>query len=235
MTDRRQPGSPASWRRALAPGESHGFAATPGWWDLRDVGRHEDDVPGARAALLHALPPLPDGSAVLDLGGGTGTLLARLAVYYPHLRYTLLDANPAALARAKEKLRAVVPEIAVTLLAEPVEPLAPDPLPGGPYQLVTSSIAIHDIARPAAPDDEAGRERHVAEHRSLLRRILGALAPGGHLVYADAMRPRFRVAEHLALLGDAGFDEVDCAYVVGRLLVCGGQRPAAGRLPTTGA
>ena len=165
MSDRPRTGVAGSWRRALAPGESHGFAATPGWWDLRDIVRDQDDVPAARAALLHALPPLPDGSAVLDLGGGTGTLLARLAVYYPRLRYTLLDANPAALARAEAKLRAVVPDIDLTLLAEPVAPLAPEPLPGGPYQLVTSSIAMHDIARPAAPDDAAGRERHFAEHQ----------------------------------------------------------------------
>ncbi len=31
-------------------------------------------------------------------------------------------------------------------------------------------------------------------------------------------------AEHLAALAEAGFAEVDCAYAVGRLLVCGGQR-----------
>jgi SAM-dependent methyltransferase len=218
-----------SWRIALAPGEQHGFYATPGWWDLRDIGREPDDVPRLRAALLGAFPALPDGSAVLDLGAGTGTLLTLMAGYYPGLRYTLIDANPAALDRAAEKLLALIPNaadaLALSLIAEAVDPLAEQPLPGGPYRLITSSIALHDIARPAAPDDEPGRARHAAEHAALLRRVLTAIEPGGHFVYADAMRPRFRVWEHLAALAAAGFVEVDCAYVLGRMLVCGGQRP----------
>ena len=213
-----------SWRLALAPGESHGFYDTPGWWDLRDVGREDDDVPRLRTALLRALPPLPDGSAVLDLGAGTGTLIASLAGFYPHLHYTLLDANPAALDRASEKLRAAHPDLRLTLVAETVDPVVDGSLPGGPYRLVTSSIALHDIAPPAAPDDAAGRARHRHEHRALLGRILASLEREGHFVYADAMRARFRVVEHLQALAEAGFVEVDCAYVVGRFLVCGGQR-----------
>lgn len=217
----------ASWRLALAPGEPHGFSATPGWWDLRDLAPVDDDVAGARSALLRALPPLPAGSRVLDLAAGTGTLMVTLAGFYPGLRYTLIDANPEALARADQKLRAVASDLDRSLRTEAVDPRATPPLAGGPYRLVTSSIALHDIAPPAAPDDPTGRARHAADHRSLLRRVLGALEPGGHLIYADAMRPRFRVAEHLAALAEAGFAEVDCAYVRGRLLVCGGQRPTS--------
>lgn len=226
MTDEPMAGPSPSWRLALAPGEGHDFSRTPGWWDLRDLGGEEDDVPALRVALLRALPPLPDGSAVLDVGAGTGTLVAMLAGFSPRLRYTLLDANEAALRRAEGKIRAVVPDAAISVVDEAVDPLDLRPLPGGPYRLVASSIALHDIARPAAPDDEAGRARHGAEHLSLLRRVYGALEPGGHLVYGDAMRPRFRVMEHLAALGAVGFEEVDCAYVRGRLAVCGGRRPS---------
>ncbi len=227
MTDPLPPPTADSWRRALAPGEAHGFSRTPGWWDLREVFAEADDAARLRAALLHALPPLPDGAAVLDLGAGTGTLLADLARHYPRLRYVLLDPNPAALARAAEKLAVVVPAAEVSLIAEAADPSDPAPLPGGPYRLVTSSLALHDIARPAEPRDAAGRERHAVVHRSLLRRVLGALEPGGHLVYADALRPRFRVWEHLTLLAEAGFVEVDCAYVLGRFGVFGGQAPVS--------
>ncbi|MBA3643344.1 MAG: class I SAM-dependent methyltransferase [Chloroflexota bacterium] len=212
-----------SWRVALAPGESHPFGKSPGWWDLRDLGDDADDVPAARTALLRALPPIPANGNVLDIGAGTGTLVALLAHSYPHVHYTLLDANPAALQRASEKLH----RCRLTTIVEAVAPMATEPLPGGPFDLVISSIALHDIAVPTAPDDLPGRARHAGEHRSLLRRILASLVPGGHLIYADAMRPRFRVVEHIDQLVAAGFVEVDCAYVRGRMLVAGGQRSIA--------
>ena len=217
--------TPDSWRRALAPGEHHGFSANAGWWNARDLASEEEDAPRLRVALVRALPPLPPGSAVLDLGAGTGTLVLLLARFHPTLRYTLLDANPAALERAAHKLAAAFPRLDVEYRTEWVDPLADGPLGHGAYRLVTSSIALHDIARPAAPDDGPGRERHRTEHVALLRRIWSSLEPGGHLIYADAMRPRFRVAEHLAALAEAGFGEVDCGYAAGRFLVCGGQRP----------
>jgi len=144
-----------SWRRALAPGEDHGFFENPGWWDARDLPRDDDDVPRLRATLVRAFPPLPDGSGVLDLGAGTGTLVALLAGFYPALRYALIDASAAALARAERKLAAVAPELDVAFIAEAVDPTANEPLPGGPYRLATSSIALHDIAKFAASDDEA--------------------------------------------------------------------------------
>lgn len=219
-----------SWRRALLPGERHGFWQNPGWYDARAIRGEDDhdDLPAVRAALARALPPLrPDGK-VLDLGAGTGALTLLLASVYPHLPFTLLDGRGAALQRAQDKLEAAVPKLRLTLLADSVDPAADMPLPGGPYQLVTSAIALHDIAPPAPPDDADGRAHHRAVHVALLRRVHAALAPGGHFIYADAMRPGFRVAEHMATLTEGGFAEVDCAYVAGRLLVCGGQRrPAA--------
>lgn len=215
-----------SWRQALLPGERHGFWRNPGWYDARAL-RAEDDqdnLPAMRAALVRALPPLRPEGKVLDLGAGTGALTLLLASVYPHLPYTLLDGREAALQRAQEKLRAAAPNLRLTLLADSVDPSADVALPGGPYQLVTSSIALHDIAPPAPFDDAEGGARHRLAHVALLRRVRAALEPGGHFIYGDAMRAGFRVAEHLATLTAAGFAEVDCAYVAGRLLVCGGQR-----------
>jgi SAM-dependent methyltransferase len=218
-----------SWRQALLPGERHGFWENPGWYDARALRAEDehDDLPAMRAAIVRALPPLRSDGKVLDLGAGTGALTLLLAPLYPHLSYSLLDGREAALDRAAAQLRAAEPDLHVTILAGIVDPVADTPLPAGPYQLVTSSIALHDFARPAPPADADGRVRHHTEHVALLRRIWMTLEPGGHFIYGDAMRAGFRVAEHLATLAEAGFLEVDCAYVAGRLLVCGGQRPLA--------
>ncbi len=215
------------WRQALLPGQSHGFWQNPGWYDSREL-RAEDDhdnLPAMRASIVRALPPLRGDGKVLDLGAVPGALTLLLAPFYPHLSYVLLDGRAAGLTRAEAKLPAAVPEIKLSLLADTTDPGAQMPLPGGPYQIIMSSIARYDFARPAAPDDVEGRKHHHAEHVALLRRVRAALEAGGHFIYGDAMRPVFRVAEHLTTLLEAGPVEVDCASVAGRLLVCGGQRP----------
>lgn len=146
-----------SWRLALAPGQSHGFSANPGWWTIRSTRREIEDPRVLQHRLLLALPPLRPGGAVVDLGAGTGTFVSRLAAYHPRVRYTLIDPNADALARASKKLTAAHPGLDVAFVAEPVAPDAESPLPGAPYQLATSTIALHDIVRPAGADDPAGQ------------------------------------------------------------------------------
>ena len=57
----------------------------------------------ARAVLVTQAELRP-GMQVLDVGCGTGTLLARLCASVPELALTGLDPDPAALARARRKL-----------------------------------------------------------------------------------------------------------------------------------
>jgi SAM-dependent methyltransferase len=214
-----------SWRLALAPGQSHSFYANPGWWDIRSTRREVEDIGELHRRLLLALPPIRPGAAVVDLGAGTGNFASLLATYYPRIRITLIDPNAAGLDRAAEKLASDRPDLDVTLVAAPIDPEADTPLTGSPFQLATSTIALHDVVRPAAPDDTAEQAEHRQRHVALLRRVWSSLDPGGHFVYLDSMWPGFRVIEHLQTLTEAGFAEVDAAYVEGRFVVCGGQRP----------
>ena len=82
-----------------------------------------------------------------------------------------------------------------------------DPLPGGPFDLVVSALAIHHLEGPDKAD--------------LFARIAGALRPGGRFVLGDVVIPAdpadavtpvtsdhdrpSTLADQLRWLGDAGF------------------------------
>jgi hypothetical protein len=55
----------------------------------------QEPIPGRRARILCLAPDPPGGwervRAVVDLGGGTGAMLAALLAAHPHLHGTLVD------------------------------------------------------------------------------------------------------------------------------------------------
>ncbi len=83
-----------------------------------------------------------------------------------------------------------------------------DPLPGGPFDLVVSCLAVHHL-------EPEGK-------RDLFRRVAGALRPGGRFVLADVVVPEREedavtpttpgfdrpdpLADQLEWLNEAGFD-----------------------------
>ena len=139
-------------------------------------------------------------SSVLDLGTGTGETLAAVLERHPGAVAVGVDKNEAMLGAARERLGELGVELRVAELA--------DPLPGGPFDLVVSALAIHHLAGP----DKAG----------LFARIAGALRPGGRFVLGDVVIPLdpadavtpvtsdhdrpSTLADQLRWLGDAGLD-----------------------------
>jgi hypothetical protein len=120
------------------------------WADLDDdpVLSAELDALGAGYSAARSIGvimdmPWADVGHVADIGGGTGTLLARLLTAHPHLRGTLVD-RPSTAAVAAETLAAA----GVGDRAEVVASSFFDPLPPGADLYIVAGV-LHDW------DDEA--------------------------------------------------------------------------------
>jgi tRNA (cmo5U34)-methyltransferase len=99
---------------------------------------------------------------VLDLGIGTGETARRVLARHRGARLVGIDESEAMLAAA---------DLEGDLRVSRLE----DPLPGGPFDLVVSCLAIHHL-------DAGGK-------RDLFRRIAAVLRPGGRFVLADVVVP----------------------------------------------
>ncbi|MGB8602409.1 MAG: methyltransferase domain-containing protein [Rhizomicrobium sp.] len=96
--------------------------------------------------------------SILDIGCGTGTLLAQAGQKYPQSLLTGLDAAPAMLAAARAKCpqaRLICQDAAAIAVA-------------GRFDLILSSMALHWLEQPV----------------DILRRWQGLLSPGGTLMVA---------------------------------------------------
>lgn len=127
--------------------------------EVPDYERLQDEVVGAAAQGTTA--------AILDLGVGSGLTARRLADAHPAASIVGIDADASMLAAAADKLDCE----RTTLHLRRLE----DPLPGGPFDLVVSMLAMHHL-------DAAGKA-------DLLRRVNDVLAPGGRLVLGDLVVP----------------------------------------------
>jgi tRNA (cmo5U34)-methyltransferase len=135
---------------------------------------------------------------IFELGIGTGETAKRVLAAHPQARLVAIDSS----AEMLERARTVVPQADLRLGR------LQDPLPGGPFDLVVSALAVHHLDGPGKQD--------------LFRRIAAVLEPGGAFVLADVVVPENdedvvtpidweydlpdRVDDQLAWLRDAGLD-----------------------------
>jgi tRNA (cmo5U34)-methyltransferase len=159
-----------------------------------------DEVPGydeLQEAVVAATTEV-DASRVLELGTGTGETAVRVWAKHPTARWVGIDASEAMLERARKRLPGA------DLRLQRLE----DPLPGGPFDLVVSVLAVHHL-------DGAGK-------RDLFGRVARALRPDGRFVLGDVVVPAAgergpieidwvmdlpdRVEDQLAWLDAAGFE-----------------------------
>jgi tRNA (cmo5U34)-methyltransferase len=104
-----------------------------------------------------------EADEVLDLGSGTGETLLRVLGAHPGARAIGVDENDDMLGVAHTRLEGRQVDLRVADLL--------DPLPDGPFDLVTSALAIHHLDGPGKAE--------------LYRRIAAVLRPGGRFVLGD--------------------------------------------------
>ena len=154
-----------------------------------------------RTATMARLQP---GDAVLDVGCGTGTLALEVARRVGSAgRVAGIDPGTEQIARARAK--ATRRHLPIEFQVGVIEQL---PFPDTTFDVVLSTLMIHHVPAPIK--------------RQGLAEIARVLKPGGRLVMADFTRRQERagraarfhaggssVQDLVALVSDAGFDQVD--------------------------
>jgi SAM-dependent methyltransferase len=175
LADPDSPYSMAGWLDLLPAGMAlidrishatiHGGGVPMEEFDVRAVaGVDRLNSPGTRILLTKRwLPAMPDvvvrleaGARVADVGCGSGAAALSMALAYPLSTVTGFDADPRAVARARERAT----QAGLTNLSIELMPVAQ--LPTG-FDLVTTFDVIHDLPHPV----------------EALERIRAALAEGG--------------------------------------------------------
>jgi tRNA threonylcarbamoyl adenosine modification protein (Sua5/YciO/YrdC/YwlC family) len=158
-----------------------------------------------------------DAARILDLGTGTGETARRVLALHPDASLVGIDENEAMLAVASSQLPSERIELRVGRIEEP--------LPSGPFDLVTSALCVHHL-------DGVGKA-------ALFARVHSALGPGGLFVMGDVVVPVDPVAvstpltpgydrpsplaDQLRWLSEAGF-EPDVVWEEGDLAVVRARR-----------
>jgi len=167
-------------------------------WIARDVTRDDERRP--LLARMLALAPFPTDAAleVLDVGAGYGLVTEEVCRRFPHARVTLQDYSAPMFEQARARLTAHAAKIRY-VLADLTDPAWSSRV-GGPFDLVVSGLAIHNLRAPAAMS-------------AVYRAIHGVLKPGGlFLDYDLAGLAPGGIDAHLQWLEQAGFRHCEAPW-----------------------
>lgn len=182
-------------------------------WIAKDARREAD-----RRALLRrmlALAPFAAdaGLEVLDVGGGYGLVTDEVLSAFPRARVTLQDYSERMIERARRHLAGRGGHVRY-ILADLRRPSWSGRV-GGPFDLVVSAIAIHNLADARA-------------FAACYRAVHAVLKPGGCFLDCDHFDRVGGIDAHLRALRRVGFEAVECAWQVPRTAIVKAVRPQAG-------
>jgi ubiquinone/menaquinone biosynthesis C-methylase UbiE len=197
MSARRQdPASHHDDARPHAPHDWHSGAYVDDWIK-HDIARNDERRP--RLKRMMALAPFPRDAtiSVLDVGAGYGVVTEEVLGAFPNARVTLQDYSDVMLAHARVRLAPAAAQLRF-VLCDLTEPSWTDRV-GGPFDLVVSAIAIHNL-------------RDLAVIGECYRGIFRVLTPGGRFLDYDRFVRPGGIAAHEQLLHAAGFGQVERAW-----------------------
>jgi ubiquinone/menaquinone biosynthesis C-methylase UbiE len=168
------------------------------WWIARDQDRDAIRRQRLQAMLSHA-KLAPDAEiSVLDVGGGYGVVTEEVLSAFPRARVTLQDYSEPMLAEARQRLAAHSGRTEF-VLADLRDPAWVDGV-GGPFDLVVSAIAIHNL-------------RDIEAIAVSYRGIARVLKPGAAFLDYDLFFESIGgLSRHFELLREAGFARVECLW-----------------------
>jgi tRNA (cmo5U34)-methyltransferase len=195
----------------------------------RAVPRYDEMV----SRLLEYVPA--DARSLVELGCGTGNLSLQLAAKLPRAALSFVDASPEMIAVTRSRIEQAISSETprANFLAERFEQLA---LPEGSVDVVVSSISLHHVedkarlyARVRSFLEPGGRfcfadqmrGEPESNHRLNWERWLEFCREPGHctpeeieslLQHAAAHDHYTTLIDHIRLLSEAGFSEIDCGW-----------------------
>jgi SAM-dependent methyltransferase len=163
-------------------------------WIARDARRMAERMPILEA--LVAAIPFPGDAAidVLDVGAGSGVLTEAVLDAFPAARITLQDFSEHMLARAREKFESFNRTIRY-VKCDLGDPSWPQQV-GGPFDLVVSGIAIHNL-------------KDLAAMAACYEAVHGLVKPGGCFLDYDHFDKFGGVPLHQHSMKVAGFKAAD--------------------------
>lgn len=180
-------------------------------WIKRDEGREDERRPRIRQMVAMAKLPHDAAIAALDIGAGYGFVSEEVLRAFPNVHLTLQDFSALMLERARRHLADAAGRTSF-VLCDLTDPGWVNQV-GGPFDLIVSAIAIHNL-------------RSTAAIAACYRGIAQLLKPGAPFLDYDLFAVVGGIETHIGLMQEAGMSRVSRAWDDGHaaIIVAHGRR-----------
>jgi SAM-dependent methyltransferase len=182
-----------------------------GDWIKRDESRDDQRRPLIRQMIGMAALPRDAAIAALDIGAGYGFVTEEVLRAFPNARVTLQDFSEVMLGEARQRFAKTADQLS-HVLCDLTDPAWTERV-GGPFDLIVSAIAIHNLG---------DRVAIAACYRGIAR----LLKPGAPFLDYDLFPLFGGIESHIGLMQDAGMTRISCAWDDGHaaIIVAHGKR-----------